>query len=206
MNFDLADKLTKLLEQNQLETAIKLAENELLKIPQTGFHKIIGKKITSQSNELKNYIKHFSNKTTRVLNERKSFIGKLLKSESKKPAAFYCEMNGFTINYDRWFINLFSFNKVESDNWEWLCDFYDSSRQDLTINGLEEIQKVFEDVHENKRFNEPNMESAYEVCELIVILRLQELFKETYKNEKEEWSQIPMYITAHDYEMIYKVN
>jgi len=115
-------------------------------------------------------------------------------------------MNGFTINYDRWFIDLFSFNKVESDNWEWLCDFYDSSSQDLTINGLEEIQKVFEDVHENKRIKEPNIENAYEVCELIVILRLQELFKETYKNEKEEWSQIPMYITAHDYEMIYKVN
>ena len=206
MNFDLADKLTKLIKINQLETAIKLAENELMKIPQTGFHKIIGKTITNQSNELKGYIEHFNNETIKVLNGTKSIIGKLLKTHSKKPAAYYCEMNGFTINYDRWYIDLFSFNKVEDNNWEWLCNFYDSSSQELTIKGLEEIQKVFEDVHENKRFEEPNIENAYEVCELIVILRLQELFKETYKNEKNEWSEIPMYITAHDYELIYKVN
>ena len=206
MNFDLADKLTRLLEQKQLENAIELAENELSKIPQTDFHRIIGKSITNQSNELKDYIEHFDKETTKVLNGNKSFFGKLLNSESKKPAAYYCEMNGFTINYDRWFIDLFSFNKIDTNNWEWLCDFYDSSSNDFKINGLEEIQKVFEDVHENKRFEDPNIDSAYEVCELIVILRLQELFKETYKNEEKEWSQIPMYITAHDYEIIYKVN
>ena len=189
-----------------METAIEVAENELIKIPETDFYKMIGKTITNQSNELKDYIEHFNNETTKVLNGKKSFISKLLKNETKIPAAYYCEMNGFTINYDRWYIDLFSFNKVESDNWEWLCDFYDSSIQDLTIKGLEEIQKVFEDVQENKRFKEPNIENAYEVCELIVILRLQDLFKDTYKIEQEEWSQIPMYITAHDYEMTYKVN
>jgi hypothetical protein len=206
MNFDLADKLTRLLEQKQLESAIALAETELSKIPRTDFHKMIGISITNQSNELKDYIERFDRETTKVLNSNRSFFGKLLNNESKKPAAYYCEMNGFTINYDKWFIDLFSFNKIESNNWEWLCEFYDSSSKDLTIYGLEEIQKVFEDVHENKRFDEPNIKSAYEVCELIVILRLQELFKETYKNEKNEWSKIPMYITAHDYEMIYKVN
>lgn len=206
MNFDLAEKLTRLLDQNQLVNAIKLAENELSKIPQTDFHQIIGKSISNQSNELKDYIEHFDKETTKVLNDNKSFFGKLLNSESKKPAAYYCEMNGFTINYDRWFIDLFSFNKIDINNWEWLSDFYDSSSNDFKINGLEEIQKVFEDVHENKRFEEPNIDSSYEVCELIVILRLQELFKVTYKNEKKAWSQIPMYINAHDYEMIYKVN
>ena len=83
MNFDLSYKLTKLLEQNQLETAIELAEAELIKIPQTDFHKVIGKTITNQSNKLKDYIEHFNNETTKVLNGKKSFIGKLLKKKQK---------------------------------------------------------------------------------------------------------------------------
>lgn len=89
---------------------------------------------------------------------------------------------------------------------EWLSDFYDSSANDLTITGFEEIQKVFEDVHENNRFGEPNIDKTYEVCELLVILRLQELFRETYKLNQGDWDKIPMFITAHDYELIYKAN
>ena len=206
MNFELAGKLTKLLEQDQLEFAIELAETELNKIPQTDFHIIIGKSITYQSNELKQYIEKFDKKTTEKLNSSNSFIHKLLNKELQKPAAYYCEMNGFTINFDRWFIDLFSFSEIRDTDWEWLCEFYDSSNQDLTIKGLEEIQKVFKDVHENNRFHEPNIINAYEVCELLVILRLQELFKEAYKNERNKWSEIPMYITAHDYQFIYNVN
>jgi len=38
MNFELAEQLTELLEQNNLESAIELAELELSKIPQTDFH------------------------------------------------------------------------------------------------------------------------------------------------------------------------
>lgn len=206
MNFELLDELRRLLTQNLLEDAIQLAEAELRNIPETDFHKIIGKTITNQSLELKDYIEHFDHETTKVLNENKSLFGNLLKKQPKRPAAYYCEMNGFTINYDRWYIDLFSFEKKNDKDWEWLCDFYDSSSKDLRIKGLEEIQKVFEDVHENERFEEPNIYSAYDVCELLVILRLQELFKETYNNEKKEWSLIPMFITAHDYDMIYKVN
>ncbi|HYG37134.1 MAG TPA: hypothetical protein VD908_00885 [Cytophagales bacterium] len=115
-------------------------------------------------------------------------------------------MNGFTINYDRWFIDLFSFENLSLTDWEWLSDFYDSTANDLTITGFEDIQKAFEDVHKNNRFEEPNIDKAYEVCEILVILRLQELFRETYKLNLGDWDKIPMFVTAHDYELIYKVN
>ena len=62
------------------------------------------------------------------------------------------------------------------------------------------------DVHDNDRFEEPNIDQAYEVCELLVILRLQELFQEAYKEVENKWSKVPIFVTAHDYEMIYKVN
>lgn len=76
----------------------------------------------------------------------------------------------------------------------------------MTITGFESIQNVFQYVHENDMFKEPNIYSSYEVCELLVILRLQELFKETYKNTTDAWAQIPMFVSAHDYELIYRPN
>lgn len=207
MNFELSDKLTELLEAKKIDRAIEMAEDELRKIPETDFHDIIGKNLKHLTIDLKKYIANFDKVTADVLKKKQGFLKSIFASkEQVKPVAYYCEMNGFTINYDRWFIDLFSYEKYKADDWDWLADFYDSTLTDLTITGFEEIQKVFQDVHEKDRFKEPNIEKAYELCELLVILRLQELFRETYKDEISDWSQIPMFVTAHDYEMIYKVN
>lgn len=207
MNFELADKLSKLLESKKLDDAIAMAEQELKNIPTTDFHKILDKNLMHLTSDLAKHINEFDNSTQEVLKKKQGFIKNLFGSGKEvKPAAYYCEMNGFTINYDRWFIDLFSFKNYSLTDWEWLSDFYDSTANDLTITGFEEIQKAFEDVHENNRFEEPNIEKAYEVCELLVILRLQELFRETYKMNQGDWDKIPMFVTAHDYEMIYKVN
>jgi hypothetical protein len=207
MNFELADKLSELLESKKLDEAIAMAEQELKNIPTTDFHKIIDKNLLHLTSDLAKHINEFDKSTKEVLRKKQGFLKNLFgPGKEVKPAAYYCEMNGFTINYDRWFIDLFSFENYSLTDWEWLSDFYDSTANDLTITGFEEIQKAFEDVHENNRFKEPNIEQAYEVCELLVILRLQELFRETYKDEESEWSKIPMFVTAHDYEMIYKVN
>lgn len=207
MNFELADKLSELLESQKLDEAIAMAEQELKNIPTTDFHKILDKNLLHLTSNLAKHIKEFDKSTKDVLKKKQGFIKSLFGSgKDVKPAAYYCEMNGFTINYDRWFIDLFSFENYSLTDWEWLSDFYDSTANDLTITGFEEIQKAFEDVHENNRFEEPNIDKAYEVCELLVILRLQELFRETYKLNQGDLDKIPMFITAHDYELIYKVN
>ena len=207
MNFELAERLTKLLEAKELDKAIELAESELKKIPETGFHKIIGRDLKKQVNDLRKFIDTFDRTTNEVLKKKQGFLKSLFGQKSNvNPAAYYCEMNGFTINYDRWFIDLFSFEKLGAGDWDWLSDFYDSTKSDMTIIGFEDIQQVFQDVHENERFNEPNIEKAYEVCELLVILRLQELFREAYKDCNSDWTKVPMFVTAHDYELIYRVN
>ena len=207
MNFELTDKLYVLLESKKLDEAISLAEKELKEIPTTDFHKILGRNLLHMTFSLTNYVKEFEKSTIVVLKKKQGFIKNLFGSgEVIKPVAYYCEMNGFTINYDRWFIDLFSFENYSLTDWDWLSDFYDSTVNDLTITGFEDNQKVFQDVHENDRFEEQNIQKAYEVCELLVILRLQELFKETYNNTKYDWSNIPMFVTAHDYDLIYTVN
>lgn len=207
MNFELADKLYELLESGNLDEAIELAESELTEIPTTDFHKILGRNLLHLTYDLSNYIKAFDQATKDVLKKKQGIIKNLFSSgKGIKPVAYYCEMNGFTINHDRWYIDLFSFEKYSLTDWEWLCDFYDSTTNDLTITGFEDIQKVFEDVHENNRFDEPNILKSYQVCELLVILRLQELFRETYKTTTNDWTSIPMFVTAHDYDLIYNAN
>ncbi|BAO76537.1 hypothetical protein WPG_2307 [Winogradskyella sp. PG-2] len=73
-------------------------------------------------------------------------------------------MNGFTINYDRWFIDLFSFSEIGQEDYEWLADFEHSANKDLTITGFENLQKVYEDVYKNQKFDIPEIEQAYEVA------------------------------------------
>ena len=207
MNFELADRLTELLETKELDEGIELAETELKKIPPTDFHKIIGRNLNHLTSDLKAFIAKFDSETTQLLGKKGGFLKSIFGGGNKaKPAAFYCEMNGFTINYDRWFIDLFSFEKYDTTDWDWLSDFYDSTSDGLTITGFEDIQSVFQDVHENDRFKETNITEAYDICELLVILRLQELFRETYDGDQADWTKIPMFVTAHDYEMIYRVN
>lgn len=207
MNFELANKLAKLLEIKKLDLAIALAEQEMKNIPTTNFHKILDKNLLHLTSDLSKHINEFDKSTKEILKKKQGFIKNLFGSGKEvKPAAYYCEMNGFTINYDRWFIDLFSFENYSLTDWEWLSYFYDLTANDLTITGFEEIQIAFEDVHENNRFKEPNIVTAYEVCELLVILRLQELFHETYKMNQGDWNEIPMFVTAHDYELIFKVN
>jgi len=207
MNFDLADRLSDMLKAKKLGSAIELAENELKKIPVSDFHKIIGKNLYNLTGTLKEYIIEFDRQTTAELRKKQGLLKSIFSSKKPvKPAAYYCEMNGFTINNDRWFVNLFSFENYEENDWDWLSGFYDSTAKDLTITGFEEIQMAFQDVHEKDRLRESNIVKAYEVCELLVILRLQELFRETYRGQENDWSQIPMFVTAHDYDMIYKVN
>lgn len=207
MNFELADKLYGLLESKKLNEAITLAENELRDIPTTDFHKILDRNLLHLSSDLAKYLKAFDKAAKYFLKKKQGFIKNLFRSGKEMiPAAYYCEMNGFTINHDRWFIDLFAFEQYSLPDWEWLSDFDYSSESDLTITGFEDIQKYFQDVHENNRFEEPNINKAYEVCELLVILRLQELFKEAYKTNKGDYDNIPMFVTAHDYELIFKVN
>ena len=199
MNFDLEDKLHEYVKRNDLDSAIQIAESELSKIPQTEFHQLIGMNLLHLESELSEFISKFYSNVKL----------KYAFSFTKKLKAFYCEMNGFTINYDRWFIDLFSFSKIGIDDYEWLADFEHHTKKDLTITGFESLQKVYEDVYKNKKLDIPEIQQAYEAAELLVILRLQELFRETYKKAKEsgkKWSDCSMFVTAHDYEMIYKIN
>ena len=192
MNFDLADELNEYLIENRLDDAIILAEKKLNELPKTEFHKIIARDLKPLTENLVDYISSFYTQA------KKQFDIK----------AIYSEMNGFTINYDLWFIDLFAYNELGTlDDLDWLADFETSSNESMIISGFEDLQTVYEDYMENEKWKDKELEKACEICELIIILRLQELFKEAKNiaNQRNlSWKDIPLLATAHDYDIIYE--
>ncbi|RRA95219.1 hypothetical protein [Paenimyroides viscosum] len=193
MDFDLVDELNRYLLDNKLELAIEVAEKKLSNLSSTEFHKIIGRDLKPLSENLTSYITAFYSQSKN-------------KFEVK---AIYSEMNGFTINYDLWFIDLFGYSELGTlDDLDWLSEFEYSSEKSMSISSFEDLQSVYEEYMENEKWRDKELEKACKICELLIILRLQELFKEVKTiavQRNLDWKDIPLFVTAHDYEMIYEV-
>jgi hypothetical protein len=188
---DFYKNLDPLLADHKLEEAISWCETEFQKTPTTDYHKILNKNLNHLIPSVTEWIEKFYNRV----------------SKNIKVEAIYCEMNGFTINADLWFIDLFAFEKyLGLEDLYWLGDW---KKENVTIDdsfviiGFEEIQKKYE--VEPYKIDED--EQASDFCEFLIILRLQELFKNAVnlaRQKKLEWSNIPIIITAHDSELIYQ--
>ena len=191
MIFKFENKLNRLVSENKLNEAIVIAESELLKFPETDFHKIIGKNLFLLIEGLNNYLETFYNKNAYNIK------------------SVYCEMNGFTINNDLWFIYLFGFEKVEDlEDLGWLADYTFLSDEAMIITGFEDLQGAYADYIKNEKWDIGSYEMTADICELLVILRLQELFRETKKVAQQQglsWVNVPLFVTAHDSEMIYQL-
>ena len=190
---DISDKLYELVAEGKLENAVEIAENHLSNLPKTDFHKILGKNLLHLTENLVEFITKFYSDSIKEFDIK----------------AMYSEMNGFSINYDLWYLDLFGFEICEGiEDLEWFGDFDCATEYGMTISGFEDLQKVFQDYMENEKYNDAELEKVCEICELIIILRVQELFQAS-KNiaieKKLNWSKIPLFATAHDYEIIYKV-
>lgn len=205
MEFDLEEVLQSLVDNNKLEEAIELAEKELSNYKETDFPKIIGKDLLHQVNELEKYLDSCFRRI-----KRKSVLKSLWKKNEEQPVkSIYGEMNGFSINYDFWFVDFFKFDFVgEQDDLDWLADGQNLSNKPFIIKGFEQIQKIYQIHHENKMYEYDGHEDAADTCDYVVILRLFELFEKAVskgKLENKEWAKIPFFTASHDCELIYKI-
>ena len=192
MNIDFLEKLNNFVVQNQINEAIDTAETALSKMPTTDFHAIVGKDLLHLKDELLTYIDNFHKQA----------------KEKIEVNAIYAEMNGFTINPDLWYLDMFAYKQCEGlDDVDWLAYFNFAADSMMTISGFEDLQKVFEDYMVNEKYKDKTLATACEACEYLIILRLQELFREVQtmaKNQNLVWHSISIFTTAHDYELIYK--
>jgi hypothetical protein len=61
---------------------------------------------------------------------------------------------------------------------------------------------------ENEKWDDELQEKSFEIAEIIVVLRHQQLFRQANviaKTKNYPWTKIPFLVTAHDYDLIYRV-
>lgn len=197
MNFDLAEDISSLLADNKMQEAIDLAELNLKEQPPNGFQQLLQKDLRGNTDKLVDFISNFYNKVKGRLSVK----------------AIYAEMNGFTINYGLWYLDLFAYDEVGTmDDMDWLADWEkgNSTTNGFPIKGFEDLQATYKDYMENERYNDSKMEAASEVAELLIVLRFQELLRSAVQAAEKKglaWCKIPIFASAHDYDdLTFQVN
>jgi hypothetical protein len=114
--------------------------------------------------------------------------------------AVYTEMNGFDINPDRWYCDLFAYESDGGlDDFDWLSDWQSDYFNDYTIKGLESLQAVYaSDAFHDKGFND-----AASIAGLVVVAKFQRFMQLAASTTNDLC--VPLYATAHDYDYIARI-
>lgn len=191
--YDFEDQINQLVKNGNIQNAILETETKFKTFDQTDFHKVIGRDLLHLKNDVDEFL-------TALLENSKDNLDDQVK-------AIYVEMNGFTINYDMWFTTGASFTFCkDSEDMDWLADYDYFFEMAMVISGFEDLQKIYEDYMINEKWEIEGLESASDYCALLITLRLLELFKASFEefNGKSDWTKIPVFVTSHDSETLYK--
>jgi hypothetical protein len=113
--------------------------------------------------------------------------------------AAYAEMNGFDINPDRWFFDVFAYGEYGGhEEYDWLADWQSRPYDDMTITGLEQLQEVYA----SEAFRDLRFRDAAYVAALLVVTRFQDLIRRAAPHMRE--LSFPLLATAHDYWFIFE--
>jgi hypothetical protein len=118
-------------------------------------------------------------------------------AESKRLAvkAVYTEMNGFDINPDRWYCDLFAYSADGGlDDFDWLSDWQSEPFEEYTITGLEPLQAVYA----SEAFRDPANSEACYMSSLVVVAKFQRFVQRAAGLMTQ--LRVPLYVTAHDYD------
>ena len=185
--FEIAELITPELRNGDIDTCIKRVTEELLKIPATPFHEIIKYRFTNKPEDVANYIRVF------IENEKQRL----------DIEAIYIEMNGFDINPDLWFFDLFAFDTYGGhDDYDWLSDWKSDDHESMTLTGLEDIQTIYENYNDGAYEDVNDCSQANDICSLLIVLHFQDLIKKSAALI--ENLEIPVFATAHDFDFIYE--
>ncbi|MBA2612734.1 MAG: hypothetical protein H0U95_12225 [Bacteroidetes bacterium] len=173
-----------LIAENKLSEAINWCETELKKSSNPSDKLFIDRNLDHLIIPLKNWLDKFYKRV----------------SDNITVKSMYCEMNGFTINPDLWFADLFAYDNYQGlTDIDWLADWKKENatiQDSFIITGLEDLQKEYE----------KNGEGSL-ICNFVIILLFQDLFKKAVDKARQEnlpWTNIPIIVTAHDWELIYQ--
>jgi hypothetical protein len=144
----------------------------------------------------------FSNSRTLVLKEINEFIETTDVQFDVK--AVYLEMNGFDINYKRWYFDFFAYPNYEpgAEETDWLCEWQSKAWPQFRLLGMEPAQEAFAWFHGQKIYrSQPELEPVYEASMLLVMAKFAAFVGSSLKSGTLV-RPIPIFATAHDFESV----
>lgn len=142
----------------------------------------------------------FTNSPSEVFQHLKLFVEKCQLQFDVE--AIYLEMNGFDINYARWYFDSFAYEKAgdDPDDTDWLCDWSSPDWKEFTLNGLEAVQDDFCWYVENDIYKVDSYKPVRELAILLVMVRFLQLIRDSLETGSLD-KAIKVIATAHDFDM-----
>ncbi|MDI1241666.1 MAG: hypothetical protein PSX80_07070 [bacterium] len=176
--FELHDELIPTLRMGEIESCERVLLNRLAAIRESPFHIALDLTITNNPSDIAAYFDGFFRKESLRFDIR----------------AAYAEMNGFDINTDRWYFDVFAFTEYGGrDDYDWLADWESERYPEMTITGLEPLQKVYEESYDDENFGD-----ASDVVTLLVVTKFQDLIRRATADMSE--LRFPLLATTHDFD------
>lgn len=118
--------------------------------------------------------------------------------------AVYVEMNGFDINYDCWYFDLFAYSTYSDDfdDTEWLCDWQSGPWAETELQGMESGQSAFSWYHEEQIWeSRPDLKAVYDASMLLVMAKFCAFIGEVLASGT-LCKNIPVLVTAHGFDSV----
>jgi hypothetical protein len=180
-------KIDQKIRKSEVDSAIQTLEKALASEPIDRFKSLIGKQ--------------FRNSPSSILRSLNKFIRDF--DERGKLRAVYLEMNGFFINFDKWFFDFFGYSTYndDPDDLVWLSD-WQWENGPITLTGLEKIQRDFEWYHTSEIWKrEEKFDNGHSLAVLLVMVKFVALIKAAVESGPLA-KPIPILATAHEFDTI----
>lgn len=186
MNVDLWENINNYLLSNNIDGAAVELESLLQSATSDRFSSLA--------------VSHFTNSPFEVFNHIEKFVCAC--QDQFDVRAVYLEMNGFDINYDRWYFDSFAYTIYSDDteDMDWLCDWISPNWDQLTLCGLEKTQDDFRWYIESKIYEYKTHDKVMEIASLLVMIRFIQLIRDSLSIDITNDS-IPLLATAHDFDI-----
>lgn len=179
--FDIAKELSTSVKAGNTGVAVARVAEVLRALPASPFHKILDLDFTNRPNDVAAHFDGF------IQAQKASFpIG-----------AIYTETNGFYINPDRWYFDLFAYrNYGGHEEYDWLSRWDSEPFPEMTLTGLESVQAVYD----SEAFLDKAYDQACDFCSLLIVCKFQDLIRRSVPLMQQ--LQVPLLATSHDYDFI----
>lgn len=141
---------------------------------------------------------YFTNSPSEVAKQFDAFFSR--ERDRFSIAAAYTETNGFDINPDCWYFDLFAYDTYGgTDDFDWLSDWTSNSWPEITLTGMERLQAVYD----SDAFQDRSYRDASYMTSLLVVSRFQLLIAQASAHMRE--LRFPLLSTGHDFQYISEV-